>query len=122
MTYGIGVDTATIARIKKSIANENFVCRVFGERERAYFESIQSRPETVAAAFAAKEAFGKALGTGLSGFAWNEVETLHNDAGAPYLSFTGAAAEIMKKLALRAHVSLTHEGGFATAFVLLEKE
>lgn len=122
MIYGIGVDTATIARLEKSMASESFVQRVFGAAERAYFENIQYRSESVAAAFAAKEAFGKALGTGLSGFAWNEVETLHNEQGAPYLSFSGAAADLMREKSLHAHLSLTHEGGFATAFVILEKE
>ena len=75
------------------------------------------RPQTAAANFAAKEAFGKALGTGLlREFALCETEALRDENGAPYFSFSGRAAALMT-----AHLSLTHEGGTAAAFVVLER-
>lgn len=72
--------------------------------------------------FAAKEAFGKALGTGLlREFALCEAEALRDENGAPYFSFSGRAAALMQARGLTAHLSLTHEGGTAAAFVVLER-
>lgn len=62
-----------------------FYEKVFGKRERAEFEKRGARLESLAAAFAAKEAFGKALGTGIRGFSLCEAEVLHKENGAPYL-------------------------------------
>lgn len=121
MIAGIGVDTASAARLAKSMRSDSFRRHFFGARERAELEARNLPAEGAAAVFAAKEAFGKALGEGLAGFAWPEVQVLHLSSGAPYLYFEGAAAERMRREGLRAHLSLTHEGGFATAFVVLEK-
>ena len=105
------------------MAREHFVCRVFGEKERALLQSRgpAHRAETAAANFAAKEALAKALGTGLSGFVWVQAQALRAQSGAPYFSFSGQLAETMRQKGITAHLSITHEGGFATAFVVLEK-
>ena len=79
------------------------------------------RAETAAANFAAKEALAKALGTGLSGFVWVQAQALRAPNGAPYFAFSGRLAETMRQKGLAAHLSITHEGGFATAFVVLEQ-
>ncbi len=123
MIAGIGVDTAAIERIEKSIAKESFYTRVYGAAERTALDALSParRTQSAAAAWAAKEAFGKALGTGLSGFVWSEVQVLHDEHGAPYFAFDGSAAELMALRALKAHLSLTHEEGLASAFVVLEK-
>ena len=119
MIFGIGVDTATVERIEASLARGGFAERVYGPQERA---ELEHRPaQSWAAAFAAKEALGKALGVGLTGFCWQEAQVLHGEKGAPYLSFGGELAGRLAGQGLRAHLSLTHEGGFATAFVILEK-
>lgn len=122
MISGIGVDTATVERIKRCIARESFYTRVYGVVERAALNALPParRAQSAAAAWAAKEAFGKALGTGVSGFEMSEVQVLHTDVGAPYLAFFGRASEIIESRSLTAHLSVTHEGGFATAFVVLE--
>ena len=123
MIYGIGVDTASAARLEKSIASAHFVQRVFGPEERALLQSHGPlhRAQTAAANFAAKEALAKALGTGLSGCVWVQAQALRAQSGAPYFAFSGQLAGVMRQKGLTAHLSLTHEGGFATAFVVLEQ-
>lgn len=107
----------------KSIARAHFVQRVFGPEERALLQgrSPARRAETAAANFAAKEALAKALGTGLSGFVWVQAQALRAPNGAPYFAFSGRLAETMRQKGLAAHLSITHEGGLATAFVVLEQ-
>ena len=125
MIYGIGVDTAAIARVEKSMARPSFVRRVFGEAERAQLAGRGAHAAASAAAnFAAKEAFGKALGTGIftAAFSLPEVQVLRGESGAPYFAFSGRAAGLLRRRRITAHLSLTHEGGLATAFVILEQE
>lgn len=121
MIFGIGVDTADIARVAQSAQSAAFCARVFGAEEQALFAAAHAHAAaTMAANFAAKEAFGKALGTGLAGFAWPEVQALRRGDGAPYYAFSGEAARTMREKGLTAHLSLTHESGLATAFAVLE--
>lgn len=121
MIYGIGTDMATVARIEKSMARPGFMERLFGPQELELFQKRGMRAETVAANFAAKEALSKALGTGLAGFVWTQAQALRTQTGAPVFAFSGEAAQWMEAQGLTAHLSLTHEGGFAAAFVVLEK-
>ena len=65
MIMGIGVDMVSEARVARSIKRPGFLEKVYGPAERALLEGRGMRPQTAAANFAAKEAFGKALGTGL---------------------------------------------------------
>ena len=102
MIMGIGVDMVSEARVARSIKRPGFLEKVYGPAERALLEGRGMRPQTAAANFAAKEAFGKAN-------------------GAPYFSFSGRAAALMQARGLTAHLSLTHEGGTAAAFVVLER-
>lgn len=121
MIAGIGTDLTRIGRIKKSLARPGFLERVYGPGERALLESTPRRAERAAANFAAKEAFGKALGTGLMHeFSPCEAEVLRDGRGAPYFAFSGRAAALMQARGLKAHLSLTHEGDYAAAFVVLE--
>jgi len=120
--YTIGIDMTTVSRIEKSCGKESFRNHVFSREELEMFYDI-SKPKyaSLAANFAAKEAFSKALGTGVRGFNLNEVAVLRNDMGAPYFVFSGRAAEIMLQGGYTAQVSLSHEGDNAIAMVLLEK-
>lgn len=114
----IGIDAVLITRIEKSLKTPSFGKRVFGEEERCELEKCGFAPKSAAAAFAAKEAFGKAMGTGiLTAFALNEVQLLHSENGAPYLKLSGNAAKLAKGKTTA--VSLTHEAGLAIAVVLL---
>lgn len=130
MILGIGVDTATIARLQKSLASKSFVQRFFGSAEAAELgltatETSDFCPtarcaEHAAAVFAAKEALGKALGGGLGAFCWPQAQVLHQASGAPYFALEGELAQTLARQQARVHLSLTHEGGFATAFVVIE--
>lgn len=118
----VGIDLVEIHRIAKSMENPRFLTRVFGPSERELFCAPRGAGprgvERAAANFAAKEAFGKALGTGVRGFALAEVETLRDDQGAPYLKLSGRAAEIARQRGLRFAVSLTHTKEYAQAIVI----
>lgn len=116
---GIGVDQCNILRMEKSLQKEHFVSRVFGLQEREYLQ--EKKTASYAANFAAKEAFGKALGCGImTEFSLHEVQVLRDKKGKPYFLFSGKAKELVKQKQLQAHVSLTHESDVATAFVILE--
>ena len=123
MIYGIGTDLCDVGRIEKSIARPAFLQHVYtpAEQELIVAHTGKKQAETAAANFAAKEAFLKACGTGLSGFSMAEIAALRQPSGAPYLEFTGKAARFMAQNHLQAHLSLTHEAGLAGAFVVLER-
>ena len=80
------------------------------------------RPDTIAASYAAKEAFSKALGTGVRGFSLTEVSVLRDSLGAPYFAFSGRAARLVAEQGLRFYVSLTHTDELAAAFVVAWQE
>lgn len=113
-----GVDIIEIARIERTLADfgERFLRRIFTPRER---ERYGGRPSELAARFAAKEATSKALGTGIRGIRWREMEILANRRGKPVLVLHGQAAERARQLGLIAFdVSLTHSRTDAMAFVV----
>lgn len=120
--YKIGIDMTTVSRIEKSCDKPNFLTHIFTQRELdAFFNREKPKFASLAANFAAKEAFSKALGTGIKGFGFNDVEILRDQLGAPYFNFYGKAAEIISAGGYVAQVSLSHEGDTAIAVVLLEK-
>jgi holo-[acyl-carrier protein] synthase len=93
--------------------------RVYTDRER---ERFGSRVPELAARFAAKEATSKALGTGIRGIRWREMEVLSNRRGKPVLVLHGSAAERAASLGLVAFdLSLTHSRTDAMAFVVALK-
>ena len=113
-----GIDLTEIERITKSCQNPRFIARVFSAKEQEYFASKRNPYPSMAAAFAAKEAFSKALGTGIRGFELNEVSVEHDPLGAPFFTFTGHAAEIVRQRKLSFSLSLTHTDTVAAAFVV----
>ncbi|HHW46515.1 MAG TPA: holo-ACP synthase [Clostridiales bacterium] len=117
----VGIDLIEIDRIKQSVENQKFISRVFGEHEQFELLRKQNNIQSYAAAFAAKEAFAKALGTGFRGFSLNEIELLHDELGAPYLKLSGRALEIAEEKRLRFSVSVTHTDNYAAAVVVAEK-
>lgn len=117
----VGTDIIEIARIENAIADfgERFLKRVFTERER---DRYRHRVSELAARFAAKEATSKALGTGIRGIHWREMEILPNRRGKPVLILHGQAAERARELGLTDFsVSLTHSRTDAMAFVVAVK-
>lgn len=116
--YSIGIDSIEIDRVSKSIEKPSFISRVFGKEESSELNDKGFPAESAAACFAAKEAFGKALGTGLTAFDLNEVQVLHNQAGKPYLSPSGAAKAAADCNNLDFDISITHTKTVATAVVI----
>lgn len=118
---GIGTDIVEIGRIRKAAENPRFLLKHFSVQERALFEEKKDAAPSIANNFAAKEAFSKALGTGVRGFALSEVAILRDALGAPVLTLSGRAAEIAAERGVTAmHVSLSNTDEYAVAFVVLE--
>ena len=125
MIVSTGIDITEVYRIRETLdRTPRFAARVFTAAEREYCEQKGvASAQSYAARFAAKEAFLKALKTGWRGkITWQDVEVTVDADGAPSLSITGAAAEVMKALgADTIHLSLSHTGKYAIAQVILEK-
>lgn len=123
MILGTGIDIIEIDRIAKAVQkNPSFVERYFSPLERQYFQSRKMRYEVIAGNFAAKEAFSKALGTGIRNFALHEVEVLRDPLGKPYINLYGAALTIYTELKIDGlHVSISHCKDYAIASVIAEK-
>jgi holo-[acyl-carrier protein] synthase len=124
MIIGIGMDLVEVARVGKLLDRHpgRATGRLFTDREIRHCASARAPVESFAARFAAKEALFKALGTGwASGAAWREVEVLPDAAGAPRLELHGVTGELAERRGVvRTHVTLTHTGSMAAAFVVLE--
>ena len=122
MITGIGIDAVQISRMKKWEINNDLLERYFDTRELDYIrERGKGMTRSLAAHFAAKEAFGKALGTGFAGIELRDIMVLNRKDERPVLHVEGSALEAMKKAgAGTAHLSLTHDGDMALAFVVLE--
>lgn len=114
----VGIDIIEIERIARVLDDfgERFLNRIYTERER---ERYRNRIPELAARFAAKEATSKALGTGIRGIRWREIETLSNRRGKPILVLHGDAARRADHLGIRYFdISLTHSRTDAMAFVV----
>ncbi len=126
MIVGLGSDLVRIDRLEKALLRfgDGFARRVFTDGERQLCDARKNRAACYAKRFAAKEALTKALGTGMRGGIWfQDVEVLNDDLGRPVMTVSGAARERMQHLgAETTHVSLSDEGGFALAFVVLERQ
>lgn len=116
----VGIDSVEIHRIRKSFGISGFYEKVYSPAEREFLGKKKNPYPSAAANFAAKEAFGKALGTGIVGFSLNEVSVLRNSSGCPYLSLSGRAAELGKAYSFT--VSLTHTDTVASAIVIAYKD
>jgi len=125
MIAGIGVDIVDIPRIQALLDRygKRFLGRVYTEAETAYAMRGANKAERLAGRVAVKEAVMKALGTGKSlGILWRDIETLRARSGKPEVRLHGQAVKWAKLRGCGAvHVSITHDGGKAMAFVILEK-
>ncbi|NJN94031.1 MAG: holo-ACP synthase [Anaerolineales bacterium] len=116
----IGVDMIETERVAQSIARfgDRFLRRVYTERELAY---CQGRINSLAARWAAKEAVAKALGTGIGGVNWRDIEVVSQANQRPTIQLHGAAATLAAQLGLSGFaISLSHTKDYAVAFVLGE--
>lgn len=117
----VGNDIIEIDRIKSAVKTERFVKRVYSEKESALFSQRKNPYESMAANWAAKEAFGKCLGTGIRNFSLNEVSCLRDNLGCPYLELTGEAKKIAEESGMEFSVSLSHTKQYAVAVVIGSK-
>lgn len=122
MVVGFGIDAVDISRIRRWMKNTGLLARFFHPQELA---ETQKRGLTaaysLAARFAAKEAYGKAIGTGLKGITLKNILVTNNPNGKPELTLLGDAAVSFERVhATRIHLSLTHESNMAIAGVILE--
>lgn len=124
MIKGIGIDIIEIDRIREAVEkyNNSFLGKVFTEKELKYCRNRKALkyPE-LAVRFAAKEAYAKAIGTGIKGFgrsnhgiAWRDIEILNNSHGKPLIYIRGRISE-------RVQVSLSHSRDYAVASVYVEE-
>ena len=122
--FGIGTDIVNINRIKNSLKNKNFINRIFNKKEILKCKKITNSINCYAKRFAAKEAFSKALGTGISnGINFNEIVILNKKSGKPYISIIGQTKKIIdkkfKKKKSKISLSLSDEKKYAVAFVTI---
>lgn len=117
MIKGLGVDIIEIDRVRSAVDRygEKFLRKILTPREIKYCRNRRSFkfPE-MAARFAAKEAYSKALGTGIMGIDWKEIEVVNDRQGKPQIAVAG-------KIKKKTHVSLSHSLNYAVASVVLEQ-
>ena len=124
MIFGIGTDIVEVSRIEASITQfgDEFAKRILAGSEFASYQQSQIKPRFLAKRFAAKEAFSKALGTGLRAPAtFQNIAVSHDYLGKPILVL---AKELQAFLATKnitqTHISISDEKNLAAAFVVLE--
>jgi holo-[acyl-carrier protein] synthase len=124
MIHGIGTDIVEVSRIEDALARfgEAFAQRILTEREWLVFEQSQTQARFLAKRFAAKEAFAKALGTGLRAPAtMQNIGVTHDDLGKPMLELSPALQSVLDQRGILAtHLSISDEKALAVAFVVLE--
>ena len=124
MIFGVGTDIVEIERVRKALERwgERFAERILCPSELARFRKHKLPVAYLAKRFAAKEAFTKALGTGIRAPAnWHGVWVVNMPSGKPVLEFTPALKTMLdKKQISQAHLTLTDERGLAVATVILE--
>ena len=122
--YGVGTDIIKIQRIEKSIKKNSLKIRLFNQEEIKKCENIKNSLNCYAKRFAAKEAFSKALGTGISkGINWNEILVLNEKNGKPFIKLLNKTKKVvekkLKKRKFKISLSLTDEDNYAVAFVTI---
>ena len=125
MIYGVGTDIVNIERVKKILSKnrDGFVKRVLSEHEQALFTNKADSAAYFAKRFAAKEAFAKALGTGIGRVVSFQDLTVRNDEiGKPYFIPSEKLRQYLVENNIKqAHLSISDESQNAIAFVVLEK-
>lgn len=116
----VGIDIVQVERMERVIKKwgTRFTERVFGDGEIALCTSKRNPAMCFAARFAAKEAFSKALGTGIRRLSWQDIEVVHNRMGKPFLIIRGKSKQLLKDRTV--DVSLSDTKTLATAIVIIE--
>ena len=122
--YGVGTDLSNINRIKKNLKNKKFIDRIFNENEIKKCNKGVNKENCYAKRFAAKEAFSKALGTGISkGVNFREIIVFNTKSGKPSIRLLGNTKKIVNKLLnkkkFNIFLSLSDDKPFALATVVI---
>ena len=122
--YGIGTDIANINRIKKSLKNKDFIDRLFSKNEVKKCSTQINKANCYAKRFAAKEAFSKAIGTGISkGINFNEIIVHNIKSGKPHIRLLGNTKKVVNKILnkkkFNIFLSLSDDKPFAVATVVI---
>ena len=128
MIFGIGTDVCDIRRVAATFERrgERFAQRVLGPQELQVFHARSARAPArglrfLATRFSAKEAFSKAIGTGIrSPMSWRACEVLNEASGKPVLRLSGELAAWFEARGLSAHVSVSDETDYVSTFVVVE--
>ncbi len=123
MIVAVGIDVVLVDRFAKALARTPLLAeRLFTESELRTASGNRRPAESLAARFAAKEAVAKALGAPI-GLAWHDCEIVSDPDGRPWLTVAGTVADAAAVLGIgRWHLSLSHDGGIASAMVIAEGE
>lgn len=121
MIIGVGIDVVPVARFDSaSVRTKRLIERLFTPAERFTVHGVARTAESLAARFAAKEAVAKAMGSP-GGMSWHDAEVVVEESGRPRLVIAGTVARKAEELGIRSwHVSLSHDGGIASAVVIAE--
>lgn len=130
MIFGIGTDLCDLRRIAATVERrgERFAQRVLGPQELRVFHARSERAPArglrfLATRFSAKEAFSKAIGTGIhSPMTWRACEVLTEPSGKPFIQLSGELATWFEARSLRAHVTVTDETDYVATFVVVETQ
>ena len=122
--FGVGTDIIRVKRLKKSLKKKLFLSRIFNEEEITKCKRTKQNSNCFAKRFAAKEAFSKALGTGISkGINFNEIIVLNEKSGKPYIKLINKTKKIverkLKKKIYKISLSIADEKDYAVAFVTI---
>ncbi len=123
--YGVGIDLVRVDRLEKSLDRwgDRFENKIFTEAESETCARRKPRASCLAMRFAAKEAFVKALGTGMRApVLWLDIEVRSNSLGKPEIFLSPRAMEFCREQGIGSwHLSLTDDGNYGAAVVILEK-
>jgi holo-[acyl-carrier protein] synthase len=122
MIIGLGIDVVDVHRMSKRCDDLHFLRKFLHEQELSeILESAESRAQLTASRFAVKEAFGKALGTGMRGLSFTDIQLDHDKLGKPLLVLHGSARQRVDEFGeVHIHVSVSHDVAAAAAVVILE--
>jgi len=122
--FGVGTDIVRIKRVKNSLKKRSFLSRIFNKDESLKCKKSINKFNCFAKRFAAKEAFSKALGTGISrGISFNEIVVLNEKNGKPFIKLISKTKKIVekkfKKKNYKISLSIADEKDYAVAFVTI---
>lgn len=125
MIYGVGTDIIQIQRIKDMKSQKSFAQKILSKEELNTYSQLNQEQQIMylSKQFSGKEAFSKAIGTGISGeINFKSIKILRDSCGKPFFDFSKEIKKLLNDLGIRqSHVSLSDESEYAIAFVILEK-